>query len=829
MTPSALIKISKYIQAERVRGFDNRAVLGGMDRILDNWIAEARLESIDEQQIAMVQDHLTQYPASNPDERRMHLQSIWDDLNLAQYSRPGNVRRSSSPDALPTPASITHAEKDPPRPAIRGSSTHSGTNPTPESRLPGGVVFGLDASLQVLPGVGPVKAKSLAMLGLQTLGDLLYNFPRRYDDYSQLTPIRDLTHGQDVTVVASVQSVNSHPLRNRNIKITEAIVSDGSSLLRLTWFNQPWIARRLHPGRMLSISGRVDQYLGRPVITNPEFEELDAEQLHTNRIVPIYSLTGNITQRWLRNQMYHTISYWSPRVKDFLPPETLQRNNLIDLPSALYQIHFPDKQEMIRSARERLSFDEIFLLQLGVLRQKASWQSLPARRYAISSSDLSRMIQGLPYQLTKAQDRVLAEIAHDLESGSPMNRLLQGDVGAGKTILAALAVAIISSNKAQSALMAPTSILATQHYLTITKLVESNRDFPIRSDQIRLLIGDTSNPEKEEIRKGLEDGSIRLVIGTHALIEGPVVFQDLQLVIVDEQHRFGVSQRALLRSKGNNPHLLVMTATPIPRSLALTVYGDLDLSVLDEMPAGRQAIETYLLSPQDRERAYKQIREQIALGCQAFIIYPLVEEGEREETKAAVEEHARLQKQVFPDLKLGLLHGRLKPEQKESVMDGFRSGHYHILVSTSVVEVGVDIPNATIMLIEGANRFGLAQLHQFRGRVGRGSQKSYCLLIPETNDSLENERLSAMTRTNDGFILAEKDLEQRGPGDFLGTRQSGYSELKLAELTDLHLIEKAREEAHLVFSKDPELSQPEFQMLAGTFRRFWKQGQGDIS
>jgi ATP-dependent DNA helicase RecG len=313
------------------------------------------------------------------------------------------------------------------------------------------------------------------------------------------------------------------------------------------------------------------------------------------------------------------------------------------------------------------------------------------------------------------------------------------------------------------------------------------------------------------------------------LIESPVQFKDLQLVIVDEQHRFGVAQRALLRSKGDNPHLLVMTATPIPRSLALTVYGDLDLSVLDEMPPGRQLIETSLLSPQERTRAYQQIRDQVALGYQAFIIYPLVEEGEREETKAAVEEHARLQKQVFPDLSLGLLHGRLKPEEKESVMSGFRDGRYQILVSTSVIEVGVDIPNATIILIEGANRFGLAQLHQFRGRVGRGIQQSYCLLIPETNDSLENERLSAMTQTNDGFILAEKDLEQRGPGDFLGTRQSGFSELKLAELTDIHLIEKARNEAHLMFAKDPELSRPEFQMLAQSFRRFWKLGQGDIS
>jgi ATP-dependent DNA helicase RecG len=390
-------------------------------------------------------------------------------------------------------------------------------------------------------------------------------------------------------------------------------------------------------------------------------------------------------------------------------------------------------------------------------------------------------------------------------------------------------VAIVTKAGAQAAIMAPTSILASQHFLTIRKLVDSDLQFPISSDQIRLLIGDTPNMEKDEIRQGLEDGSIRLVIGTHALLEDPVLFKELQLVVVDEQHRFGVSQRALLRAKGDNPHLLVMTATPIPRSLALTVYGDLDLSVLDEMPPGRQVIETHLLSPRERAQAYTMIRTQIEQGNQAFIIYPLVEEGEREETKAAVEEHERLQTQVFPEYKLGLLHGRLKPDEKDTIMTGFRSGLYQILVSTSVVEVGVDIPNATMMLIEGANRFGLAQLHQFRGRVGRGSQQSYCLLIPETENALENERLSAMTQTNDGFILAEKDLEQRGPGDFLGTRQSGFSELKLAELTDIRLIEKARNEAQLVFKQDPDLKEPENQILVETFRRFWKEGQGDIS
>ncbi|MEN6408795.1 MAG: helicase-related protein, partial [Anaerolineaceae bacterium] len=352
---------------------------------------------------------------------------------------------------------------------------------------------------------------------------------------------------------------------------------------------------------------------------------------------------------------------------------------------------------------------------------------------------------------------------------------------------------------------------------------------PLKPEEIRLMVGDTSEAEKQEIRAGLEDGSIRVVIGTHALLEAPVTFQRLQLAVIDEQHRFGVEQRAALRAKGENPHLLVMTATPIPRSLALTVYGDLDLSLMDEMPVGRLPIETHVLSPRERERAYSLIQAQVALGHQAFIIYPLVEQGEKEEAKAAVEEHARLQKEVFTNLKLGLLHGRMKPEEKDEVMAHFRDGEAQILVSTSVVEVGVDVPNATIMLIEGANRFGLAQLHQFRGRVGRGEVQSYCLLIPETEDAVDNERLAVMAETNDGFVLAERDLEQRGPGEFLGSRQSGFADLQLASITDVRLIEKAREQAQQLFTTDPDLQAPENALLAKTLKRFWREGKGDVS
>jgi ATP-dependent DNA helicase RecG len=419
-----------------------------------------------------------------------------------------------------------------------------------------------------------------------------------------------------------------------------------------------------------------------------------------------------------------------------------------------------------------------------------------------------------------------------------MNRLLQGDVGSGKTVIAALAMAMVVNLGSQAAMMAPTSILAEQHYLSLQQLLAETGGV-VESEQIRLLIGATSEADKRSIREGLANGNIKVVIGTHALIEDPVMFKDLELAIIDEQHRFGVEQRAALRQKGNEPHLMVMTATPIPRSLALTVYGDLDLLVMDELPPGRQEVDTHVFYPREHERAYTLIQNQVAQGYQAFIIYPLVEQGDKETLddiilggKAAVEEHRRLQADIFPQFQLGLLHGRLRPDEKDEVMTRFRDGQFQILVSTSVVEVGVDVPNATVMLIEGANRFGLSQLHQFRGRVGRGQVKSYCLLIPETEDAAENERLSAMVETTNGFVLAERDLEQRGPGDFLGTRQSGFTQqLKLSGLTDIQLIEKAQQAAREIFERDPELQLPENQAMAGVLQSFWgsNQRQGDVS
>jgi ATP-dependent DNA helicase RecG len=493
------------------------------------------------------------------------------------------------------------------------------------------------------------------------------------------------------------------------------------------------------------------------------------------------------------------------------------------------QVHFPVSQDRLKAARERLAFDEIFYLQMGALRQKRDWKSVEGRRFPVSTEWLDARTSSLPYTLTSAQQKSLEEIRADLDSGKPMNRLVQGDVGSGKTVVAALAASIVVNGGAQAAIMAPTAILAEQHYRNFTNLLAGEGGM-LQPSEIRLLVGATPDIRKEEIRQGLADGSIKVVIGTHAVIEPDVIFKDLQFIVIDEQHRFGVEQRKELRSKGTNPHLLVMTATPIPRSLALTVFGDLDISVIDEMPVGRQPVSTYVLRPQERERAFTLIRGQIRDGRQAFIVYPLIDESEKIEARAAVDDFETLSKEIFPKLKVGLLHGRMKPAEKDEVMAKFRDKEYDILVSTTVVEVGVDVPNSTVMLIEGADRFGLAQLHQLRGRVGRGAEQSYCLLIPTHEDATENERLQAMSQTNSGFELADLDLKTRGPGEFLGTRQAGFaSALKMASITDVPLIEKARAQAQALFERDPNLQFPEHALLAEAFERFWGEGKGDVS
>jgi ATP-dependent DNA helicase RecG len=852
MQPS-LEKLRKFFRLEHENGYSNSAIIGGLAKMLDYWEGEARADGIQEEVIQAVVQRLRSYDGLSPQSRADALKGLWKRIGETYpeaQQKPRGVphrrpaaegRRPATEEVVEEPAEA--AEQMPPpvpppseftQPEARKPERYQRPAPPPRSETTPGArtsatPAALDAKLTVLQGIGPRHAETLGKLGLQTLGDMLYYYPRRYDDYSQLKPIKDLFYGEQVTVIGTIQSVHSRPIRGGKASIIETIISDGTAGLRLSFFNQPWLANRFKQGDAISVSGKVDQYLGRLVMNGPDWESVEVESLHTNRIVPIYPLTERITQKWLRNVMKQVVEYWAPRVVDALPDSTRVSARVMTLSDALLQIHFPDSQEKLKAARERLAFDEIFYLQMGVLRQKIDWKSVEARRFPVSDEWLEARLKGLPFTLTNAQQNALKDIRSDLDSGRPMNRLLQGDVGSGKTVVAALAAGMIAANGAQAAIMAPTSILAEQHYRNFTRLLTGENGI-LPEGQIRLLVGDTPEPEKEVIRLGLADGSVKIVIGTHAIIEEPVAFQDLQFAVIDEQHRFGVEQRAALRTKGTNPHLLVMTATPIPRSLALTLYGDLDLSVIDEMPVGRIPVNTYILRPQERERAFTLLRGQIKGGKQAFIIYPLIEESDKIEARAAVDDYETLSKEVFPDLKLGLLHGRMRPQEKDETMLKFRDREYNILVSTTVIEVGVDVPNATVMIIEGADRFGLAQLHQLRGRVGRGSDQSYCLLIPTHEDAAENERLQAMSDSNDGFVLAERDLQQRGPGEFLGTRQSGYSSgLRMASIMDLKLIEKARLQAQKLFDYDPYLNQPEHALLAEAFGRFWGDGKGDVS
>ncbi|HAV78396.1 MAG TPA: DNA helicase RecG [Anaerolineae bacterium] len=824
----SLEKLRKFFRLEHGNGYENTAIIGGLAKMLDYWEGEARADELQEEVIQAVVQRLRSYDGLSPQSRADTLKGLWKrigDTYPETKQKPQQKPNPQQPHKQHEPASrqeqprqqASSPKQRPPAQPRAEAVAGAKTSATPAA---------LDAKLTVLQGVGPRNAESLTKLGMTTLGDMLYYFPRRYDDYSQLKPIKDLFYSEQVTVIGTIQSVHSRPIRGGKATIIEVVITDGTGGLRLSFFNQPWLANRLKQGDAISVSGKIDQYLGRLVMNSPDWEPIEVNSLHTNRIVPVYSLTERITQKWLRNVMNQVITYWAPAVVDALPESVRKSAQLIPLADALLQIHFPETQEKLEAARKRLAFDEIFYLQMGVLQQRRDWKALDAQRFTIPDEKLDSLKTSLPFTLTSVQHTALNDIRADFDSGKPMNRLLQGDVGSGKTVVAALAAAMITSNNSQAAIMAPTSILAEQHYHSFTNLLKDIH----QPAEIRLLVGDTPEAEKEEIRVGLAAGSIKIVIGTHAVIEGPVQFKDLQFAVIDEQHRFGVEQRAELRSKGTNPHLLVMTATPIPRSLALTLYGDLDLSIMDEMPAGRQPINTFVLRPQERERAFTLLRGQLDEGKQAFIIYPLIEESEKIDARAAVDDYETLSKEVFPTRKLGLLHGKMRPAEKDEVMLKFRDKKFDILVSTTVVEVGVDVPNATVMLIEGADRFGLAQLHQLRGRVGRGSDQSYCLLIPTHEDKTENERLQAMTESNDGFLLAEKDLQIRGPGEFLGTRQSGYaSSLRMASITDVKLIEKARIQAQNVFDKDPDLTQSDHALLAETLGIFWGEGKGDVS
>lgn len=787
----------KVLELEARKGYSNTASVGGFENFSNFLNQISVIKAIPQNNRQQLIRVFNTYAAQSTDERKSTIEKLKDWLNSGLDE---DIIFFLEPSYKPQDAA---------------ENTNARKILQPSSQDPA-----LYTNIQTMWGIGKKNSKIFQKLGIYSVYDLLRYFPRRYQDFSKIKPINDLVYGEEITVIGTIsQDLRTRKSRSGKLNITESAISDSSGSLRITWFNQQYLSNQLSAGMSIVVSGNIDEYQGRLVMNSPEWELLDSKQLHTNRIVPIYSLTSGITQRQIRKIIHHNLDFWSDRVHEYFPDRIISGNSMPTIQSALRQIHFPDSIETLDAIRKRFAFEEIFFLQLGVLLQKSDWVKKEADVFRLSDDELQKTINSLPYKLTNAQLKTVDHIQQDLSSGQPMNRLLQGDVGSGKTVVARFAVEAIIKNGAQVAIMAPTSILAEQHYQTFSEMLVNNGI--LDENEIALLVGSTSKGERKVIFDRVASGKIKVIVGTHTLIEEPVQFDNLALAVIDEQHRFGVQQRSILRMKGTSPHLLIMTATPIPRSLALTIYGDLDVSVIDEMPEGRKIIETVLLHPDERKHAYKLIRDQILNGFQAFIIYPLVESEDDEEYKAAVNEYHRITKDVFPDFNIGLMHGRLKSQEKDGIMEAFRSGEYDILVSTTVIEVGVDIPGATVVLIEGANRFGLAQLHQIRGRVGRNKEESFCLLIPDSEEALENERLQAMISTNDGFILADLDLKQRGPGEFLGTRQSGFVGFRFASLTDLNLIEKCRKEAIKTFNMDPDLLKKEHRLLKQELLFYW--------
>jgi ATP-dependent DNA helicase RecG len=686
----------------------------------------------------------------------------------------------------------------------------------------------LNTPVHHLQRVGPAYAKRLARLGIREVKDLLFHFPHRYQDFSNIRPIEEVGIGETVTVMGEILDIKNSRTYRKHMNLTEAIIGDQSGAIKAVWFNQPYILNNLRPKLQVVLSGKTNFANDSLFLANPSYEIAVAPSAlkHTGRIIPIYPETAGITSRWFR----YIIKPLLPLVHsipEYFPPELLQRQNVLPLPHALKAIHFPKTLEEAEKARRRIALGELFLIQLVALKEKMKLREVQAPRISANIDLAKEFVASLPFELTDSQRTCAWEILQDLEKPYPMNRLLEGDVGSGKTVVAALAALQAVKSGYQVALMAPTEILAEQHFGGISKFLEPYKvtiAILTRSAHKRTSQKIKYAPfkiSKARVAKETRDGKIDIIIGTHTLIQETVKFKNLGLIIIDEQHRFGVDQRAALCKRGSPvPHLLSMTATPIPRTLSLSLYGDLDLSLIKQMPKGRKGIITKIVTPAGRAQAYLFIREQIRQGRQAFVICPLVEESEKLEGKAATKEQERLQKEVFPDLKISLLHGKMRGKEKEKIMNEFKDKKADILVSTSVVEVGIDIPNATVMLIEGAERFGLAQLYQFRGRVGRGEHQSYCFLFTDSTGKATRARLHALLTAKNSFELAEEDLKIRGPGDFIGSRQSGMPDLAMASLSDLEFVKSVRAEVQGVLEKDPTLaSNPHLRAKYETFRR----------
>ncbi|MDH4330349.1 MAG: ATP-dependent DNA helicase RecG [Candidatus Moranbacteria bacterium] len=685
-----------------------------------------------------------------------------------------------------------------------------------------------------LSKVSAAHAKRLEKLGIRTVSDLIFHFPFRYEDYSKITPISEIQEGEIFTVIGELIDVETKRTWKKKMTITEGFVRDGTETVRVVWFNQYYLQNSLKKGQSIRISGKVASDSKGLFFSSPSWEVASKDTVHTGRMVPIYSETNGITSRWIRWQL-NMIFEAGFEIEEPLPDEILEKYNLPEIKKALRYLHFPKTEDEYLVAQKRFAFEEMFLVQIKSIQIKNEYKRENAVSFKLDKADEKEFTEKLPFKLTGAQQRSIQEILGDLKKTHPMNRLLNGDVGSGKTVVAATSAYAVSKSKHQTVIMAPTEVLSRQHFESFCELFQDQDiNIGLLTNSYKLITWDLQlraapdrlfkKTSRENFLEKIKNGELDIIIGTHAVIQKDIEFANLSLVIVDEQHRFGVNQRAYLQQRVTEindgiekkiPHFLTMTATPIPRTLSMAFFGNLDISLLDEMPKNRKEIVTQIVTQKDRDSVYSFVKQEIKKGRQAFVILPLIEESKAlKELKAAVTEHERLSKNIFPELKLGLIHGKMKSQEKEDIMKDFNDKKYDILVSTSVIEVGIDVPNSTIIIIEDAYRFGLSQLHQFRGRVGRGTHQSYCFLFSKT----KTERLRVLERYTDGFKIAKKDLEIRGPGEFFGSRQSGLPDSAMKNITNIKLIKFSHNEAEKLLESDPKLKG--HPLLSDALKRF---------